>query len=338
MIKKEIFVQELGKKLYCNIVRKVIKVMKYIVKKIGVLIITLFLVSFITFFAFSVIPGDSVIASLGTEATPEAIEALREELGLNDPLPMRYLHWLKDSIRGDFNISTQFNEPVARLLLEKLPVTLTLAILSFLMVVLVGIPLGIYTARKEGSKIDRSILFINQIFMSIPPFFLGIILTLIFGIILKWFTPGGYVDYREDTRGFLEYLILPAIAIAIPKIAMVVKFLRSSILRETRLDYVRTAFSKGSKENYVTYVHILKNAMLPVVTFLALVLVDVLAGSIIVEQVFNIPGLGRLLVTAISNRDLYVVQAIVLYIITTVVVINFVVDIIYQRLDPRVRV
>ena len=312
--------------------------MKYIIKKIGVLIITLFLVSFITFFAFSVIPGDSAIASLGTEATPEAIEALREELGLNNPLPSRYLHWLKDSIRGDFNISTQFNEPVAQLLLEKLPVTLTLAILSFLMVVLVGIPLGIYTARKEGTIIDRVILFCNQVFMSIPPFFLGIILTLIFGIMLKWFTPGGYVDYREDTRGFLEYLILPAIAIAIPKIAMVVKFLRSSILRETRLDYVRTAYSKGSKENYVTYVHILKNAMLPVVTFLALVLVDVLAGSIIVEQVFNIPGLGRLLVTAISNRDLYVVQAIVLYIITTVVVINFIVDIIYQRLDPRVHV
>lgn len=312
--------------------------MKYAVKKIGVLIITLFLVSFITFFAFSVIPGDSAIASLGTDATPEAIEALREALGLNDPLPARFFSWLKDCLKGDFNYSTQFNQPVAQLMKDKLPVTLTLAGLSFIIILVIGIPLGIYTARKEGTIIDKIIMYLNQTFMSIPSFFLGIVLTLIFGIILKWFTPGGYIDYSKDVVGFLKYLIIPSVAIAIPKIAMVVKFLRSSILRETRLDYVRTAYSKGCKEDYVTYKHILKNAMIPVVTFLAMVLADVLAGSIIVEQVFNIPGLGRLLVTAIGNRDLYVVQAIVLYIITSVVVINFIVDIIYQCLDPRVRV
>lgn len=312
-------------------------IMKYVVKKMGVLIAMLFLVSFITFIAFSVIPGDSAITALGIDATEEAIEAMRTSLGLNDPIPVRYLRWVKDVITGDFGSSIQYNMKVSTLIGDKLPVTVSLAILSVLLITVFGIPLGVWIAKARSKKVQDLIALITQVFMSIPPFFLGMLLTLLFGILLKWFTPGGYISYKENFAGFLSYLIFPAIAIAIPKISMVAKFTASSIRREMGLDYVRTAYSKGDTRNQVFRHHILKNSMMPVVTFMGMIIADVLAGSIIVEQVFNIPGLGRLLVSSIGNRDLFVVQAIILYIVTVVIVVNFIVDLIYQILDPRVR-
>ena len=171
--------------------------------------------------------------------------------------------------------------------------------------------------------IDRLFTFFIHLAMAVPPFFLGIIITLIFGLILKWFIPGNYISYDDNFLLFLQYLIFPAIAIALPKIAMVVKFLKSSIIKELHLDYVRTARSKGNTEGRILYRHVLKNAFIPVLTFIAIVIADVLAGSIIIEQVFSLPGLGRLLVTAISNRDYPVVQMIVLYIAFVVILINF---------------
>lgn len=312
--------------------------MKYVVKKMGVLIIMLFLVSFITFIAFSVIPGDSAIATLGIDATEEAIEVLRESLGYNDPLPLRYIKWLGNALRGDFGTSTQFNRKVVDLIGEKLPVTVSLAVISIVLIAGIGIPLGVWLAKAQNKKLQNIIAFFTQMFMSIPPFFLGMILTLVFGIMLKWFTPGGYVSYKESMSQFLKYLIFPGLAIAIPKISMVAKFTSSSIRREMSLDYVRTAYSKGNTRNQVFRHHILKNSMMPVVTFMGMIIADVLAGSIIVEQVFNLPGMGRLLVSSIGNRDLFVVQAIILYIITVVILINFLVDMIYQIIDPRVKV
>lgn len=311
--------------------------LRYITKKIGILIIMLLCLSFLTFVAFSVIPGDSAIAALGTQATEESIEILRESMGLNDPLPQRYLQWLGNVLKGDFNQSTQYKTPVKDLMKDKLPVTIWLAVLSSSLILLIGIPLGIAVSGKEEGAIQKITRFFTHICMSIPPFFLGMLLTLLFGVVLKWFTPGKYVDYRTDFVGFIKYLMYPALAIAIPKIAMVVQFLRSSIQRELELDYVRTAQSKGNKKGQVLFHHVVKNAMLPVITFLGLIIADVLAGSIIVEQVFNLPGIGRLLIVAIGNRDLFVVQTIVLYIVVVVVVVNFIVDIIYQSIDPRVR-
>lgn len=311
--------------------------MKYVVKKVGVLILMLFLVSFITFIAFSVIPGDSVTTALGTEATEEAIEAMRESLGYNDPLLIRYGGWIQGVIQGDFGSSAQYHVAVGSLLRDKLPVTIWLAIVSFLMICIAGIPLGVWLAKAQNVKLQNVIAFITQIFMSIPPFFLGMILTLVFGILFHWFTPGGYISYKENFGAFLSYLIFPALAIALPKISMVAKFTASSIRREMSLDYVRTAYSKGNSRNQVFQRHILKNSMMPVITFMGMIVADVLAGSIIVEQVFNLPGLGRLLVTSIGNRDLFVVQAIILYIITVVILVNFLVDVMYQMIDPRVR-
>ena len=310
--------------------------MKYIGKKIGGLIVMLFLVSFITFIAFSVIPGDSAITSLGVEATEEAIEAMRESLGYNDPVIVRYFRWLNGVVHGKFGISTQYKVEVGKLLGEKFPVTISLAILTILMIAAIGIPLGVWLAKAKNQKLQNFIAFITQMVMSIPSFFLGMVLTLIFGILLKCFTPGAYVSYKDDFAAFLGYLILPAVAIALPKISMVAKFTLSSVKREMELDYVRTAYSKGAVRNYVFRNHILKNALMPVITFMGMVIAEVLAGSIVVEQVFNLPGVGRMLVAAIGYRDLYVVQAIILYIVTVVIVINCLVDIIYQLIDPRV--
>lgn len=312
--------------------------MKYLLKKFSALLITLLLVSFFTFIAFQLIPGDSATAALGTTATKETIENLREEMGLNENIFVQYFGWLRNSLRGDFGMSNDHNLPVSSLVRDRMPVTVWLAVVSIGMIIIVSIPLGILSAKKEGGLLDRMITFFTHAAMAIPPFFLGIIITLLFGIMLKWFIPGSYIGPSENFVQFIRFMIFPALAIAIPKIAMVVKFLRSSILRQLRLDYVRTARSKGNSETVILYRHVLKNAFIPVITFLAMVIADVLAGSIIIEQVFGLPGLGRLLVVAISNRDYAVVQAIILYIATVVVSLNFVVDVLYQRIDPRVRV
>jgi peptide/nickel transport system permease protein/oligopeptide transport system permease protein len=311
--------------------------MKYVLRRMITLIITLLLVSFFTFIAFQIIPGDSATALLGTSATKEAIEALREEMGLNENVLLRFISWLGNSLQGDFGISTQHKVSVARLIGERLPVTIWIALLSIVIILIISIPLGIVAAGKKGKLVDQIITFLLHTSMAIPPFFLGIIITLLFGILLKWFTPGRYVGPKDNFIQFIRYIIFPAIAIAIPKIAMVVKFLRSSVIRQMKLDYVRTARSKGNQEKRILYKHVLKNAFIPVLTFIAMVIADVLAGSIIIEQVFGIPGLGRLLVTAISNRDFPVVQVIILYIAAVVVVINFIVDLLYQCIDPRVR-
>lgn len=307
------------------------------IKKIVFLLITIFLVSVFTFIAFQIIPGDSARAILGMNATEEAVEALREELGLNENIVVRYGNWVVNALRGDFGTSLQYNMPVKTLIANRLPVTIWLAVLSILLIILTSIPLGILSARKEGGLGEGLILSWIHTTMAIPPFFLGILITLVFGIILKWFVPGGYVSPSSNFLDFIKFMIFPALSVAIPQIAMVVKFLRGSLLRELQLDYVRTAKSKGSTNTRILYRHVLKNAFIPIITFLGMVLADVLAGSIIIEQVFGLPGLGRLLITSISNRDFMVVQGIILYVVTTVVCINFVVDILYQRIDPRIR-
>lgn len=311
--------------------------MKYGVKKIAALLLTLLFVSFITFIAFQVIPGDSVISSLGTQATPEAIEALREELGLNENVIHRYLGWLKDTAQGDFGTSLSYKLPVISLIKERMPVTLTLAGFSMVLILVISIPLGAFTGRRKDGAIDNIVTFLLHLTMAVPPFFLGILLTLIFGLILNWFVPGNYIGFKESPGAFISYMVFPAIAMALPKIAMVVKFLRSSIIRQLQMDYVRTAKSKGNTEREIMYRHVLKNAFLPVITFIGMVFADVLAGSIIIEQVFSLPGLGRLLVSSISNRDYPVVQIIILYTAAVVILLNFIVDILYRVIDPRVR-
>lgn len=313
--------------------------MKFLLKKLITLIITLLIISFLTFTAFSVIPGDASLTRLGKDATEEQIEVLRDKMGLNDPLPVRYVKWIEGVLHGDFGESYRYEgTSVNELLKDRLTVTILLAVLSFVIIVVFSIPLGILSAQFSGKWLDVITNQLIQIVMAVPSFFLGIILTYIFGITFRLFQPGKFIQPSDDFWGAVKYLLFPALAVALPKIAMVVKFLRGSVLSELGEDYVRTAYSKGNSESRVLYFHVLKNAMIPVITFLAMVVAEILAGSIIVEQVFSVPGVGRLLIGSISNRDFPVVQAIMLYVTTVVVVINFIVDILYQYLDPRVRI
>lgn len=311
--------------------------MKRIIKKLASMIITLLIVSFLVFLAFDIIPGDAAVSKLGTQATPERIEALREEMGLNRPFLVRYGTWLVDFVRGDMGVSYQYSQPVTRMVADKLPITMTMIVMAFLIILCLSVPLGVYTAKHQGSFTDRLISIINQVLMAVPPFFSGIIITFVFGVSLKWFVPGGFVSYTKDWGAFLGYMVFPAIAVAIPKAAMAVKLLRTSILEEAGKDYVRTAYSRGNRTRGVLYQHVLKNALIPVITFLGMALSDMVAGSLIIEQVFNIPGIGRILLNSISNRDYPVVEAIIMLVAALVVGINFLVDILYRVVDPRMR-
>ena len=311
--------------------------MRYIIKKLSTLVITLLLVSVVAFLAFQIIPGDPTTKLLGTSATPERVAALREELGLDDPVPVRYLRWLGGFVTGDLGESYSYSMPVSELLADKLPVTLCLSAMAFVLVLLISIPGGVGMAWHAGRFSDRFFGVVNQIVMSIPPFFIGILFTFLFGLVLKLFTPGEFVSWSESPGAFLGYLIFPALAIALPKSTMVIKLLRGNILSEYAKDYARTAYSRGNDTGGVIRRHLLRNAMLPVVTFLAFTLADIVAGSIIVEQVFAVPGLGRLLLSSIGNRDFPVVQAIVVIIAGIVIVSNVLADIVNQYLDPRLR-
>lgn len=316
--------------------------MKYVVKKLITLFIALFFVSVATFLIFQVIPGDAVLSMLGTEAEPEQVEALREEMGFNDPLVKRYIDWASAFLQGDLGESYTYSDnlsqrmPVARLLGEKLPVTLALALVTLVLILVLSLPFGILWARVKNPRLDGLFGIGNQILMAIPSFFLGILVSFFFGLVLKWFTPGAYVSYKEDGGAFFSYLLFPALALALPKIAMTVKFLRNSMRQEMTADYVRTAYAKGNKKTRVLVRHVLKNSLIPVITFIGVVLSEVVAGSIVIEQVFSLPGMGRLLVSSISTRDFPVVQAIVLYVAAAVMGIYFLTDILYKLADPRI--
>ena len=311
--------------------------MKFAFRKILTLVVTLFIVSLLAFLAFQVIPGDPTTKMLGTEATPEAREALLEELGFNRPVMVRYWDWLTRFIRGDMGESYSYRMPVGEMLADKLPVTFLLAIMSFLFTVVLSIPLGVLAGSARSKVVDVIITALDQIVMSIPPFFIGILATFLFGTLLRVFVPGNFVSYTKSWGACLGYLILPALSIAIPRIAMTVKMLRSSILTQMERDYVRTARSRGNDRRAVMVRHVLKNALIPVITFLAVSAAEIMTGSIIIEQVFTIPGVSRLLLASISSRDFPVVQAIVVILAAWIVIINFVADLLYQLVDPRIR-
>ncbi len=311
--------------------------MKYIAKKAVAMLVTLLVISILAFLAFEVLPGDPTTKMLGTEWTAERADALRAELGLDVPLPLRYLRWLGGFFGGDLGVSYSYSQPVSTLLAGKLGITAMLSLIAFLLVILIAIPLALLLARKEGSFLDRAFSAITQVTMSIPPFFIGIIFTSVFGLALRLFVAGNFVSAEENFWGFLGYLFFPALSIALPKSAMTVKLLRSSILGELDEDYVRTAYSRGHSRKSALRYHVLRNSIIPVITFLAVTIADIVAGSIIVEQVFIVPGLGRLLLLSISNRDYPVVLSIIMIISALVIFVNFLADVAYQLVDPRIR-
>ena len=311
--------------------------MRYAAKKLFTLIITLFIVSLLAFLAFQIIPGDPTTAMLGTQATPEARAELQAELGLDRPVPVRYWDWLTSFLTGDFGESYSYRLPVAGLLGEKLAITGVLILMAFLFTIVLSIPLGILAGSIRNPVLDKLMTALDQVVMSVPPFFLGILTCYLFGTLLRVFVPGDFVSSTQDWGAFLSYLILPALSIALPRVAMTVKMLRGSILEQLGEDYVRTARSRGLPRGEILRRHVLKNALLPVITFLAVSAAEIMTSSIIVEQVFTIPGVGRLLLSSISNRDFPVVQAIVVILAAWIVVVNLVADVLYQLADPRIR-
>lgn len=311
--------------------------LKTVLKRLFLLVVTMLLVTVLAYAAFSIIPGDPTDSILGLNATEEQVAALRDKLGLDLPLWQRYWNWLSGFLTGDLGVSYNFDMPVAELLASRVGVTFTLAGMAFLLIVLISIPLGILAARFEGGVIDRALTVLNQITMSIPNFVLGIALTFLFGLVLKWFAPGGFTYPAEGVGRYLWFMLFPSLAVALPRSAMTVKMLRSSILRELGTDYVRTAFSKGNSRTSALWRHVLRNAMIPVVTFIATTIGEIVAGSIVVEQVFGIPGLGQMLISSIGNRDYPVVQAIIVLISFVVVGCNFLADVVYRVMDPRLK-
>ena len=311
---------------------------KYIIKKLIRLIITLIITSFVIFLIFELVPGDPVLDKLGTRATPELVESLRIQYGLNQPFIVRYLKFVGGIFTLDFGTSYSYGVPVSSLLKEKLVINFFLSLLALFFVVVISFPLGIYVAKHTGGISDKIISPLNQASMSIPSFVLGLLITFFIGIVLRWFKPGGYVSYNANFGKFLYFLIFPAFALAIPKIAMCIRLLKGNILEEATKDYALTAYARGNNTTGLLYRHVLKNAIMPTITFIGMIAADMICSGIVIEQVFSIPGLGQMLINSISTRDFPVVEAEVLMIALFIMLISFITDIIHVCLDPRVRI
>lgn len=312
--------------------------MRYFVKKVGILLLTLVVISIVTFWLFHIVPGDPAASMLGTSASQEQLEDLRKELGLDQPLPTQYMNWIKGAVKGDFGTSIMYKKPVAKLLKGKLSVTLILGAMALAIVILIGIPLGVFTAGRKHAASEQILNMLNLLGISFPGFFLSILLIWVFGLVLHWFTPGRFVTFSRNPAGFFRSMIFPAIAIAIPQTCILSKYIRTAVIEEIRADYVRTARSKGSTKNRIMYVHVLKNAIVSVVPLIGMIVSGIFSGSIVIEQVFGIPGIGRLLISSVTSRDYPTVQTLVMYIAILILVVNFIVDILIQILDPRIRI
>jgi peptide/nickel transport system permease protein len=312
-------------------------VRRYVARRAGALVVTLFFVSALVFVVVRVLPGDPAAIIMGTEGSREATERLREAMGLNRPLPVQYVEWVGRALHGDLGRSIQYDLPVGELIASRLSVTLPLAVMAAAFMVAAAVPLGVYAATHHRRAGDYATMVFSQIGISIPQFWAGLLLILLFSVTLGWVRSGGFEGWPSGVGAALRSLLLPAIALGLFQAAVLVRATRSAVLDVLREDYVRTARAKGVSERRVVARHTLRNALIPIVTVAGVQLGQLLAGAIVLESVFALPGLGRLALGAISARDLPVVQGVALFIASTIVVINFAVDLTYGVLDPRIR-
>lgn len=294
-------------------------------------------VSMIIFFIFQILPGNPAQIILGLDADEQQVAQLEEKLGLNDPPLVRYMEWVGGVFQGDLGDSLKYQTPVLDILKDRIPVTFSLAIVSLILTVIIGIPLGILIARSDGKWYSVVLSILTQLGIAIPSFWFGFLLILLFAVVLKWFPTYGYVPWSEDFWSALRSFFLPSLAIAISNIAVVIRYLRNTILDQAKMDYVRTAKVKGLGGNSIMYGHILRNALIPVITIMGMIIADTIGGSIIIENVFALPGLGNLLISSITSRDFPLIQSMVMYIAIFVLFINFLVDVLYKIIDPRIR-
>jgi peptide/nickel transport system permease protein len=312
-------------------------VQRYLVQRLAQLLAVLFVVSVIVFTLVRLIPGDPATVQLGSEATPPALAALRKDMGLDRPLWIQYGFWLGHVLRGDFGRSWVSRQSPLDLIRRFLPATLQLTALAFAIALAIAFPAGILAARYPGSWLDRAITALALMGVSLPSFWLAIMLILVVALRTGWFPPSGYAFVGDDPALAFRTTALPAFTLGVGLAAPLSRFLRSGLLDVLGADYIRTARAKGLAERAIMSRHALKNAMLPVVTVLALQLGSLVGGTFVIEQVFAWPGIGRLSLTAIQHRDYAVIQAVVLLVAGAFVMINFLVDLVYVWLDPRIR-
>jgi len=299
--------------------------------------VTLLFVSLLVFVVVRVLPGDPALVMLGIEASPEAVAALREALGLNRPVPVQYVQWVGRAALGDLGRSIQYDVPVAGLVLSRLSLTLPLTLMAAGFMVLAAVPLGVFAATRHRRCGDYLTMTLSQLGIAVPGFWAGLLLILLFSVKLGWFQAGGFDGWGQGVGAALKSLLLPAVALGLFQFAVLARTTRSALLEVLREEYVKTARAKGVAEGGVLFRHALRNAMIPILTVAGVQLGQLMAGSIILESVFYLPGLGRLALGAISARDLPVVQGVVLFVASVIVAINAAVDVLYGVLDPRIR-
>ena len=309
----------------------------FIVRRVAIIVPTLLFVSILIFCLQQLLPGDPAIVLAGEDRDPSVVAYLRDKLHLDEPLPLRYLYWMKGVVRGDLGESLRMQKPVLDLILEKLPVTLELAFFAILVAVAIGIPAGIVSAVKRGTAWDYGANVVALWGLSTPNFWLGIMLILLFSVTLGWLPASGFVSPREDWRANLATLVMPAFVLGNAIAAVLMRHTRSAMLQVLSSDYVRTARAKGLPEGRVVLQHALRNALIPVITLGALELGTLLSGAVLTEQVFTIPGFGKLIVDAVFNRDYAVVQGVVLVTATIYITLNLLADLGYILVNPRLR-
>lgn len=309
----------------------------FLLRKLGWAIVTLLFASIVVFLAMEVVPGDPAEVMLGINATDDAVAALREQLGLNRSPVERYFVWLGGMVTGDFGQSYTYAVPVRDLVAERIVVSLPLALMALILSTIIAIPVGVFAAAKRGSLADTGIMAVTQFGIAIPNFWFALLLVYILAIWLRLVPAGGFAGWEAGVGEALKALMLPAIALALPQAAILARVTRSAVLETLGEDYIRTARAKGLSRRATLWRHALRNAMIPVVTIMGLQFAYLLAGTIIIENVFYLPGLGRLVFQAIALRDLIVVESVVMMLVATVIAINFAVDLTYMWIDPRLR-
>ena len=309
----------------------------YLARRLIVLLVTLAVASLAIFVVLEILPGDPALLILGIEAQDDTLAALRAQMGLDRPPPVRYLEWLGGLVSGRTGISHTYAVPVSELIGERLAVTVPLALIALLLSTLIAIPLGMFAATRRGRSGDYGVMGFSQIGMAIPNFWFAILSILIFAVALGWFPASGFPGWDAGLGAALWALVLPAFSLALPEAAILARVTRTSVLDTLGADYVRTARAKGLAPRRVLWGHVLRNALIPMATIIGLQFAFLLAGSIVIEAVFALPGLGRLIFQAVSQRDLVVLRDVVLLLVVFVVVVNFLVDVIYTVIDPRTR-
>ena len=311
---------------------------KYIIKRLISMIPAIFVVSVVIFMIIHLTPGDPAAVMLGDQADPEAIEALRQSLGLNDPLPVQYLRWVGDVLHGDLGQSLYSDQTMIQMLVGYMGPTFSLTLYALVIALTVAVPLGVIAARRRGSLADNAISVFSMIGISLPSFLLGLLLMLVLAVTLKWLPVAGYKTVADaGIATHLKYLTMPAIALGFMEAGLILRMTRSSMLEVLGSDYIRMAKAKGGRDGAIVMKHAFKNALIPIVTSVGQTFMGLLSGATVVESIFNIPGMGKMILTAVQQRDYEVVQAVVLFVSMINIVICLAVDLVYAAIDPRVR-